>query len=200
MGHLGEMGAGLRSGAAAPVSAAHLLSHQRLRRRRAAWRPARLRRRGAGDVWADGGERDPGDRALAAGHADGRPRRRAQRRDRHPARRAGTPALRPRPVGRGDAVRLRRRPVAPAGGKLVLVRPHAAAGRQRAPERFALRPVCHRHPADLPGGRQRSPVRLAVRRVRRAGAGRRSAVPRQCRPGHQPRRASPGLGGAARRA
>ena len=83
-GHAGEMGHRLRRGAGAALPAADLLPHHRLRRRRAARRPAGLRRGGAGRLRPDEHQRHAGVRADPHGHADRRPRHRPQRRDRHP--------------------------------------------------------------------------------------------------------------------
>ena len=78
----GEMGPGLRRGAAAALSAPGPLPHHRLWRRRPDGRLSGLRRGGAGDGRHVLDQRHAGERADPDRHPAGRPRHRAVRRDR----------------------------------------------------------------------------------------------------------------------
>ena len=83
-GAMEKWGLGYHDGAVAAVSPADPLPHLRLRRRRAAGRPARLRRDPAGDDRADERQRRRDHRADAARHRDRRYGHRPLFGDRHP--------------------------------------------------------------------------------------------------------------------
>ena len=135
--HAGEMGLGLRD-AEPGIPEADPLPRQRLRRRRAAGRPARLRRLRPGHVRPDEREwrgrwRSHPRRPARGGHGHRPERGRGGAAGAERAR-----AQRPGPVPGHHAVRLRAVAAAPARAQLFLQRQDAGPQRQRASQHRAL--------------------------------------------------------------
>ena len=184
-------GASAMSAAVGAPSAADLLRHLRLRRRRPARRAAGLRRGAAGDVRADEHQRHAGVRAPRASAF----RSSTTSRDtmRSPAScwrwtRASAPAG--ASASRSTLFDTGAQPAGAARGQLALFGPHAGPARQRPSQHRALRQIRRRRWRDIPRHRQRRPVPPLLPEGRtREDLLRRSAFRDQCRaaPASSPR-------------
>ena len=106
---------------------------------------------------------DPVHRPDAPGRRDRRYGHRALFRHRHPDGAARAHPLRPRPVPRHDAVRLRHVAAAPAGGQLLPERQAPDRHRQSASQPGAVRQIPDPHLRDLHRQRQQRAVPQTVR-------------------------------------